>query len=70
MTEKSNRPFTANSETLTDGSVIWYVLHCDSLERIGFASDEAAVTDLEMQLNSLCESWAEESPDHIVIKEA
>jgi hypothetical protein len=53
MNDKSNRPFTTNSETLVDGSVSWFVLHYDTLEKIASASDEAAVTDLEMRLNAV-----------------
>lgn len=69
MNDKSNRPFTTNNETFTDGSVTWFVLHYDTLEKIASASDEASVTDLEMRLNPVCEEWAGESPDHLVIEE-
>lgn len=69
MSDKSNRPFTTTSEALTDGSEVWFVLHYDTLEKIASASDEAAVCDLEMRLNAVCEEWADESPDHLVIEE-
>ncbi|WP_426107452.1 hypothetical protein [Massilia sp. TSP1-1-2] len=69
MTEKSNRPFVTDRETLTDGSEVWYVLHADTLEKIASASYEAAVSDLVVQLNEVCEEWADASPDHNVIEE-
>ncbi|WP_426197181.1 hypothetical protein [Massilia sp. DWR3-1-1] len=68
MSDKMCFPFATNSETLTDGSVVWYVMHADSDEKIASASTEVAVTDLVLTLNAACTDWANESPDHIVIE--
>ncbi len=68
MSESNDdRPFTTDNDTLTDGSVVWYVLNADTEEKIASASTEEAVTDLEMQLNAICERWVEESPDHKIL---
>lgn len=69
MTDKSNSPFAAVSESLTDGSEVWYVLHGDMQEKMASASSEISVTDLVLQLNAVCVAWVEESPDHIVIED-
>jgi hypothetical protein len=65
MSESNDdRPFTTDNDKLTDGSLVWYVLNADTEDKVASASTEEAVTDLEMQLNEICERWVAESPDH------
>lgn len=66
MNDEPCFPFVPTAKTLTDGSVLWFVLHADSLERVAEATDETAVCELVLELNRVCSQWRSVSKDRIV----